>query len=62
MIETRCIYSRSATGRSHIMSKYIDVLSVNVMGPMNSVLREMEQITTVWNGPILIADTGRRYL
>jgi hypothetical protein len=42
----------------HIMAPYIDVLSINVMGPMNIALREMEQITCNWDGPIHLADTG----
>lgn len=42
----------------HIMGQYVDVISINVMGPMNLVLREMEQVTCHWDGPIHLADTG----
>ena len=42
----------------HIMSKYIDVLSVNVMGPPEIVYDVLEPATRSWNGPILLADTG----
>ena len=42
----------------HIMTKYIDVVSINVMGPMNIALKEMEQVTCHWDGPIHLADTG----
>jgi len=42
----------------HIMTKYIDVVSINVMGPMHVALKEMEQITEHWDGPIHCADTG----
>lgn len=41
-----------------IMSRHIDVLSVNVMGPMQVVLDELEQVTRHWDGPIHLADTG----
>ena len=42
----------------HIMHKYIDVLSVNVMGPKHVALEELEQVSCHWDGPIHIADTG----
>ncbi len=42
----------------HIMRRYIDVLSVNVMGPARTIITVMETATRNWNGPILIADTG----
>jgi len=42
----------------HIMTKYVDVVSINVMGPMRVALNEMEQITEHWDGPIHCADTG----
>lgn len=42
----------------HTMKPYIDVLSINVMGPMSVTLQEMEQVTCHWDGPIHIADTG----
>jgi hypothetical protein len=42
----------------HIMAGHVDVLSINVMGPMPIALEEMEQVTRHWDGPILIADTG----
>ena len=42
----------------HIMQKYIDVLSVNVMGKPSIVYGVLEVATRVWNGPILLADTG----
>lgn len=41
-----------------IMSKYVDVLSVNVMGPRNTVYGVMEDATRHWDGPIHLADTG----
>jgi hypothetical protein len=41
-----------------IMSKYIDVLSVNVMGPPNTILSVLEAATRNWDGPILLSDTG----
>lgn len=41
-----------------IMEPFIDVLSINVMGPSSIALREMEQVTCHWDGPIHIADTG----
>lgn len=42
----------------HIMARYIDVLSVNVMGPPDTVYGVLETATRNWNGPILLADTG----
>ena len=41
-----------------IMARYIDVLSVNVMGPPDTVYGVLETATRNWNGPILLADTG----
>ena len=41
-----------------IMEKYIDVLSVNVMGPPNTIYNVLEVATRNWNGPVLLADTG----
>lgn len=41
-----------------IMQKYIDVLSVNVMGPPETVYSVLEVATRNWDGPILLADTG----
>ncbi|MEM1295650.1 MAG: non-reducing end alpha-L-arabinofuranosidase family hydrolase [Verrucomicrobiota bacterium] len=40
------------------MKPYIDVLSVNVMGPPNTVYGVLEQVTRHWDGPIHLADTG----
>lgn len=42
----------------HVMARYIDVLSVNAMGPMRHQLEGLEQVTRVWDGPIHLADTG----
>lgn len=42
----------------HVMRRYIDVLSVNAMGPMHMQLAGLEQVTRVWDGPIHLADTG----
>jgi hypothetical protein len=42
----------------HIMSKYIDVLSVNVMGTEDIIYGVLEEATRNWNKPILLADTG----
>ncbi|MEM9587081.1 MAG: hypothetical protein AAGA03_07345, partial [Planctomycetota bacterium] len=41
-----------------IMGKYIDVLSVNVMGPPDIVYEVLEDATRHWDGPIHLADTG----
>ncbi len=41
-----------------IMSQYIDVLSVNVMGPPDVVYEVLEDVTRYWDGPIHLADTG----
>ena len=41
-----------------IMSKYVDVLSVNVMGPRRTVYGVLEDATRHWTGPIHLADTG----
>ncbi len=41
-----------------IMSKYVDVLSVNVMGPPRTVYGVLEDATRHWGGPIHLADTG----
>lgn len=40
------------------MAPYIDVLSVNVMGPPDTVYGVLEQVTRHWDGPIHLADTG----
>ncbi len=42
----------------HIMRRYIDVLSVNVMGPPRTIHAVLENATRHWDGPILLADTG----
>ncbi len=42
----------------HTMAPYVDVVSINVMGPMHVALQEMEQVTCHWDGPIHLADTG----
>ncbi len=41
-----------------IMAQYVDVLSVNVMGPPRLVYPVLEQVTRHWDGPIHLADTG----
>ena len=41
-----------------VMSKYIDVLSVNVMGKPSIVYGVLEEATRNWNGPIFLSDTG----
>jgi hypothetical protein len=41
-----------------IMGPYVDVISVNVMGPKETILAELEQVTRCWDGPIHLADTG----
>jgi len=41
-----------------IMKPYIDVLSVNVMGPPSVVYGVLEDATRAWDGPIHLADTG----
>ncbi|MEM8955067.1 MAG: hypothetical protein AAGD22_13025 [Verrucomicrobiota bacterium] len=41
-----------------IMKRYIDVLSVNVMGPPDTVYSLLERATRNWDGPIHLADTG----
>ena len=41
-----------------IMKPYVDVLSVNVMGPPAMVHEVLETATRVWDGPIHLADTG----
>lgn len=41
-----------------IMSKYVDVLSVNVMGPRPMIYGVLEDATRNWDGPIHLADTG----
>ncbi len=41
-----------------IMKPYVDVLSVNVMGPPPIVYGVLEDATRVWDGPIHLADTG----
>lgn len=42
----------------HIMGRYVDVLSINVMGPADTFYEVMEQVTRHWDGPIHMADTG----
>lgn len=42
----------------HIMRRYLDVLSVNVMGPPETVYTVLEHATRHWNGSIHLADTG----
>ncbi len=42
----------------HVMRRYIDVLSVNVMGPARTIYGVLETATRNWSGPILLADTG----
>ncbi len=42
----------------HKMRPYVDVLSINVMGPAETVYACMEQATRHWDGPIHLADTG----
>lgn len=42
----------------HIMRRYLDVLSVNVMGPPETIYEVLEYATRHWNGPIHLADTG----
>lgn len=41
-----------------IMRRYVDVLSVNFMGPPDTVYELLELVTRHWDGPILLADTG----
>ena len=41
-----------------VMKHYVDVLSVNVMGPPHTALPVLEQVTRHWDGPIHLADTG----
>ena len=41
-----------------IIQPYVDVLSVNVMGPPQIVYGVLEDATRVWDGPIHLADTG----
>lgn len=40
------------------MRGYIDVLSINVMGPASTFYGVLEQVTRHWDGPIHLADTG----
>ncbi len=40
------------------MGRYVDVVSINVMGPADIVFERLEQVTRHWDGPILMADTG----
>ena len=44
------------------MGRYVDVVSVNVMGPARTFYGELEQVTRHWDGPILLADTGAGHL
>ena len=41
-----------------IMSRHVDVLSVNVMGPPEIIYEVLEDATRYWDGPIHLADTG----
>ena len=41
-----------------IMARYVDVVSVNVMGPAETFYGVLEQVTRHYDGPILLADTG----
>lgn len=41
-----------------IMRRWLDVLSVNVMGPPDTAYGVLEQATRHWDGPVLLADTG----
>ena len=41
-----------------IMARYVDVLSLNIMGPADVIYEVMEQVTPYWTGPIHLADTG----
>ncbi|WP_420458343.1 hypothetical protein [Neolewinella sp.] len=40
------------------MQSYVDVLSVNVMGPPATVYGVLEQVTRHWDGPLHLSDTG----
>ncbi|MEM0896307.1 MAG: hypothetical protein AAGJ79_05415 [Verrucomicrobiota bacterium] len=40
------------------MKPYVDILSVNVMGPPEKIYPVLEQVTRHWDGPIHLADTG----
>lgn len=42
----------------YIMKEYVDVLSVNIMGPPDFIYDLMEEAARNWTGPILMADTG----
>jgi hypothetical protein len=42
----------------HIMRRYLDVLSVNVMGTRRIVEMRLETASRHWDGPIHLADTG----
>ncbi len=41
-----------------VMKPYIDVLSINVMGPPPIAYEVLEDATRVWDGPVHLADTG----
>ncbi len=41
-----------------IMGKYVDVVSINAMGPIDTLYELMEQVTLYWDGPLLLGDTG----
>ena len=41
-----------------IMGRYVDVISVNVMGPPVAVYAVLEQVSRHWDGPIHLADSG----
>ena len=40
------------------MKPYIDVLSINIMGPASTQFPVLQQVTRHWDGPILLGDTG----
>lgn len=42
----------------HILRRYADVLSVNIMGPKETIYGVLEQATRHWDGPIFLGDTG----
>jgi len=42
----------------YIMARYVDVLSINIMGPEDVLYEVMEHVTPHWTGPIHLADTG----
>lgn len=40
------------------MKRYIDVLSVEVMGPSSTFYETLEPVIENWSGPVFLADTG----